>query len=103
MKKVSVEMEVSQPSNELRQELNDTNNSSSNSEKLIYEPIEDTPFAVVELQKGHAVILGSYVLSIHNEKKEAIETAKDINWMRIMQVISIVVDAHIKEQKGGQQ
>ena len=38
---------------------------------------------------------------MHEEKEEAIETAKDINWMRIMQVISVTVDAHIKEQKGG--
>jgi len=103
MKEVSEEMEVLQPSKKLKQELNDTNNTNSSSEKLIYEPIEDTRFAVVEMQKGHAVILGSYVLSIHNEKEEAIETAKAVNWMRIMQVISIVVDAHIKEQKGGQQ
>lgn len=81
----------------------EADNKNLNSEKLIYEPIEDTPFAVVEVQNGHAVILGSYMLSVHNEKKEAIETAKAINWMRIMQVISVVVDAHIKEQKGGQQ
>lgn len=103
MKTKEIEMEKAQPSKELQPKLDETNNSNSSSEKLIYEPIEDTPFAVVKMQDGHAVILGSYVLSIHNDKKEAIETAKAVNWMRIMQVISIAVDAHIKEQKGGKE
>lgn len=57
--------------------------------------VEDTPFKVVETEKGNFVVLGNHRLTHEIEtKEEAIKEAKKMTWERIMQVIHILVENH---------
>ena len=69
----------------------ETDNKNSN---LTYNPIDNTPFAVVKQGNEYWIILGSYVIEKgYNNEAEAIESAKAFSWNRVMQMISSMMHA----------
>ena len=75
----------------------DPNNVNSN---LTYNPIENTPFAVVKQENEYWIILGSYVIEKgYTNEKEAIESAKAFSWNRVMQMISSMMHALNKQNE----
>ena len=75
----------------------ETNNVNSN---LTYNPIDNTPFAVVKQGNEYWIILGSYVIEKgYTNEKEAIESAKDFSWNRVMQMISSMMHALNKQNE----
>lgn len=76
------------------------NKKSSESEQLVeYFPVKDTPFTVAKNGKEWYVLMGKYRLTEAMEtKEEAMRDAKGTKWMRIMQVIQIMLTDHESEK-----
>lgn len=56
-------------------------------------PIEDTPFHSVKVEDKWFLTLGKYRLSpTFGTHEEVLEDAKDASWMRIMQIIQLMID-----------
>lgn len=56
------------------------------------EPVEGTPFAVIQ-DRGYFVVMGDYRLTDRYLEKEAAKAAaKEMTWSRLMQVIGIMID-----------
>lgn len=63
-------------------------------------PIKDTPFSAVKFEDKWFLTLGKYRLTNQlNSKKECETEAKDASWIRIMQVIKIVIQEHETEKE----
>jgi len=68
--------------------------SKSNGEELVqYYPVDDTPFTVAKNNEQWYVLMGKYRLTeALKTKAEATKNAKEMKWMRIMQVIHIMLE-----------
>lgn len=63
-------------------------------------PIKDTPFTAVKFEDKWFLTMGKYRLTEKlNSKKECEEAAKDASWIRIMQIIKIVIQEHEAEKE----
>ncbi|AXH74113.1 MAG: hypothetical protein [Microviridae sp.] len=75
-----------------------TKQPSNSSELFEQKPIKDTPFTAVRMDDKWFLTMGKYRLSEPIETLEQCEeSANDASWMRILQVINIM----IKEDKNG--
>ena len=83
-----------------RKSVNIAKEASNVKSNLTYNPIDNTPFAVVKQENEYWIILGSYVIEKgHTNEKEAIESAKDFSWNRVMQMISSMMHALNKQNE----
>lgn len=65
-----------------------------------HHPIKDTPFSAVKFEDKWFLTLGKYRLTNQLQSKKACEEeAKDASWIRIMQVIKIVIQEHEAEKE----
>lgn len=74
----------------------------SNPRELLEQiPIEDTPFIALRIDDKWYLTLGKYRLTKELPTLEAVqEETKNTTWMRIMQIIQIMINEHqIKEQE----
>lgn len=63
------------------------------------EKIEDTPFTAVKYGDNWFLTMGKYRLTEPIDSKEAVmEMAQDTTWMRLLQVIKIMIDESREEQ-----
>lgn len=62
--------------------------------------IEDTPFHAIRFEEKWFLTLGKYRLSEPMETKEQVlEDAKDASWIRIMQIMRIMIQEEGKDQR----
>ena len=59
--------------------------------------VKETPFTIVEEQGKWFVVMGKYRLSeTLGTKEEAIEDAERTDWMRLMQIVQLMIDNNKK-------
>ena len=84
----------------LKKSKNYVNEADNKGLNLVYNPIENTPFAVVKQENEYWIILGSYVIEKgYPTEEEAIESAKEFSWNRVMQMISSMMHALEKQNE----
>lgn len=75
----------------------DENNQTTNKEIFSIEPIEGTPFASIQAEKGHAVVIGNQVISDWCETKEkAIAYLDNNKWDVIMTLTLIGAERYLQ-------
>lgn len=79
----------------------ETDKAESNSDKIIEQfPIKDTPFTIVKHGEWWFLTLGKYRLTNQlNTRKEAEAEVHDASWIRMMQIIKIVIMEHEEEKQ----
>lgn len=74
--------------------------STSHEELIEYHEIKDTPFTIARQDKDWFVLMGKYRLTQNLQtKEEAIKEARSKSWIRIMQVINIMMIDHDNEKQ----
>lgn len=70
-----------------------TKKNKKNKELIKRTIIENTPFTIIEINEEYFITMGSYRISEKFKTlEEATEEANTINWNKIIQVISILMD-----------
>lgn len=60
--------------------------------------VEDTPFNIIETERGFHVVMGKHAMGEpHEKKKDAIIDARTITWKRVMQVVGVFMENYNKE------
>lgn len=99
LSKTDTEMLVTEQEN-LHSNVNDTNKqnySNENKEQLTEtEPIEGTPFTLVKFNDLWHVCIGHYRLTEGMTKLDAYEDSKREDWIRVMQVMGIMIENYNK-------
>lgn len=90
-------METSTKEQIIAENTNNTKLNSREDQYTIIHDVENTPFKVIETERGSIVVLGKDRLTEPFEKvEEAIEDAKRMDWERITQVMFSMIH-HEKE------
>ena len=76
--------------------VKETNNKDYSEETLREQwDVEETPFTIVRNEAEYMVVMGKFRISdTFKTKKEAVEYAKDKSWERILQVMSVMIEAY---------
>lgn len=81
-------------------DANATDKQNLKSELVEIKPIEETPFTAVKAGENWFLALGKYRLTEPLPTEEACkEEAKDASWLRIMQIIKIMIQEHETEKE----
>jgi hypothetical protein len=79
----------------------ETNKQESNTELIEKHEIPNTPFIAMRIEKDWYLMMGRFRINIeiYNSKEEAIESANDATWNRIIQVMGIMIEHYGKEKE----
>ena len=78
----------------------DNSNESGKTEELIEaHKVEDTPFTIIKYGEKWFLTMGKYRLTEPGTKKEAEAEVHNTSWNRIMQIMMIVAEEQIKNDK----
>lgn len=86
-----------QHTNGMLKETNNNDYSIKNEELVERIEVENTPFTVAGVKQGWFVLIGNTRLTDGLEsKEEALEDAKRVDWERMMQVMSVMIEQYAK-------
>ena len=74
-------------------DLSDVDNK-KNEQLIEFEAVDNTPFTVVKQNDEWFVLMGKYLIDKEGvlDKEEAINKAKEINWDKILKVVSVLIE-----------
>ena len=80
--------------------VKETDKQNSSYELIEQKPINETPFTAVRVDEKWFLALGKYRLTEPLPSEEAcLEEAKDSSWLRLMQIVKIVILEHEQDKK----
>ena len=66
----------------------------------IVRKVEETPFHILESEKGYCIVIGKYRLTDwYKTQAEAYEDAEKITWNRIIQVIAVLTQKFEEDEQ----
>lgn len=94
-------MNTTQKAQSTEQSSSDEQHNSNYTETLGMKPVDDTPFNIVKDINGYRIAMGKYVVSkTYLCEEDAEKDIQDLKWYLIIDVILLLVNDAIADEKG---